>query len=224
MKMNHFSKVVMIGLLAGFGLSSSAQAASCIDEGAGYADSLAFAVGTFGNSGCFVGLTNSDKIGDTLHVNDHALFGHQEWEFLSRLDRFGASEPPNVPYGDFEFTNIVTNAGLIGEFSVASTIFDSYSAYMIVVKGGNSVATPDDYIGYIFTEEDGVEGVIHSPFTSVIDGTARRFSHLTLYATQDVVDFLSDPSPSPIPLPAAAWGLLAGLGVLVGLKWRRKFT
>ncbi|WP_108258280.1 VPLPA-CTERM sorting domain-containing protein [Mangrovicoccus ximenensis] len=200
--MNCISSVFAAAALS-LAASGGALAATCSASGfPGISDNVvATPSGT--NSGCWLGGDSQDGVGGSvLDVNADGMFGVSTWEFLGK--NFFVS-------GDDES----------GTWNVGSTIFDTYLGFMIVLKSANESAnpTPDKYVGYAFTAPDGTSGTYATPFSK---SGPMGISHYSLYAVKSGGYVPPEWLRSEVPLPAAAWMLISGLGLLGAASARRR--
>lgn len=217
-------KLRAFGLAAMLGLASTqfAAAATCTSVTYGSFADFATADGSGINSGCLVGSTTNDKIGAHLRVNRDSLYGVSNWTALRRIDRFGNDLGTPLSAVDFSYSPLTKNAGLFGDFAVDDNLFDSYGAYMIVMKSKSANTEPDGYVAYRFTQFDGLTGSLDSPFWNTDKDKQRRSVQFTLYglALPDSGP-APDPGPTPAPLPAGVVLLATGLAGL-GIAGRRR--
>lgn len=215
--MNTFflSKCLALGVVLGVCSAIPGYAASCADEGLAHIELFAIGTTSASNGGCAIGTSNNDVKRHTLGVNTDSVFGQDEWLHLGRLDRFGVATMEPEFDGGFTYEAVTTNKGIAGAFSVAADIFDTYSAYVIVAKGGRLGTLPEHYVAYLFNDSDGVSGTIQTPFAHTSDGSPRRFTKLSLYGIRAaVLSPIAVSGPAVVPLPASALILMSGLGAL----------
>ncbi|MFW5655266.1 MAG: VPLPA-CTERM sorting domain-containing protein [Roseicyclus sp.] len=139
--------------------------------------------------------------GNDSNTDLDGLFSKNGWTELAKVDDASGTD------GDLTVTQD-DNTATSGGWSYTGDV-SAYSHMIAVLKGGNSFSA---YLLDLSVKP--LEGAWNT------DGIAKGngkpgpgLSHFGLY-TIDAV-------PSQVPLPAAAWMLLAGLGGLVAMKWRK---
>lgn len=173
-------------------VSTQAYAATCsVDEAAAFSPLIDPAANS-----C-IALTGGDT---RTVVNDLALFGGDDWDYLGRdaafLNGLGTTDLGDVD----SFT--VSGDGQSGTVTIHN---DAYDQYMLAIRG------PGVFFAYL------IEGSVIdyvSPFFND-NGGASNIAQITLYFRD-----LPEGTTAPVPLPAGLPLALTGLAGLAGLRLR----
>lgn len=194
-------KTVLLAGVASLALAGIAQAGTCTTDEAN---------GITVNVGCEVGSVNNDFLGaPPIQVNIDALFTFTDWEFVAKDNDLDGTDE-----GDLTALTIVGDA-ISGTWSIASSVFDTYSDVMLVQKSGSGNTTQPNYIGYLVTA---MSGDYTTAYFNPNNGNGKDISHISLYGRGDGG---GGPMP-PVPVPAAGLLLLTGAGAFGALRLRRK--
>ncbi len=159
--------------------------------------------GVSGSVDCQNGADNNDKIPGNVAVtvNDENFFGFSNWIYLQK-DEEGSIDT-NINAGWTITPEDGSWADDAGTWSFLSSVWDTFTDVMIVVKGGNHKGV--FFSGYLLDN-------VLEPTSGTWDTGGRDVSHLTLYAREG--------DNPPIPEPTTI--ILLGSG-LIGLAcFRRK--
>ena len=149
------------------------------------------------NSGCEIGTVN-DSTG--TQVNSDTMFDESTWVFDSDTDDLGTPLDPDT------LQLVLAGDDKSGDWSIINTAWTTYDSILLTFADGNG--TPDSYVGYLLTIDDGTSGTYTSPFLNA-NGKVKAIGEISAYV------YIGD-ELSSVPLPAALPMFLASL---VGLFW-----
>ena len=193
--MDNVTKILsltMVSLLSVM-LSTTASAVPCSDPASGVFDNL-----TDMNSISTACLDGASSNHSESELNTNNFFGLDTWAFLDKTD--------DLIDGGIGLTGGLPDT-TSGTFSFDSTLWDSYSDIIVILKDGGT--GPDNqgpsWSAYLLTQ-DTYEGFW--VYGSGSNGNLKQLSHLAVYG-------------SPVPVPAALWLFGSGLIALVGFVRRK---
>jgi hypothetical protein len=153
------------------------------------------------NVGCEVLTSANNDDNDSVK----GMFLVDDWMQIAKVNDPGGTDGPLT----------VTGNQLSGTWSIAGSVFETWTKVMLVFKSSNENAgvLPGSVIGYLI---ELTPGDYDTPFSFFKDKQeefeVKNISHVSLYVS----------NPSPVPLPAAGFLLVGALGGLAALRRRRR--